>query len=83
MLWQIQIFKLRLYKGIGDSRGGCAKSDKLPHVKSLELASDGFEDYKFNKENSVKLWKKDFYLSTLIAASGKWLKTLLAKLHCG
>lgn len=47
--------KYKSYKGIGDSRGGCAKSDKLPQVKSLELASVGFEDYKFNKENSVKL----------------------------
>ena len=38
------------YKAFCVSKGSSVKSDKLPQIMSLELASVGAEDYKFGTE---------------------------------
>ena len=56
------------------SRGSCVKSDKLPQAMSLESASVGLEDNRFEMKRSLKVWSW--------SEEGLWLKaTLGANYH--
>ncbi len=43
----------KLYEGFCGSRGSYTKSDEVPQVMSLESASVGSEDYKFENEKNL------------------------------
>ncbi len=67
------------------SRGSGAKPDKLPHVMSLESASVGAEDYKFENFELVKFeaissrLRHNYRHNT----SKPLTQVLVVEVHCG